>query len=181
MNISSIYANVTRIASVEGIRQTHMETERKRNNRSSGWMPATLNIVMKGPERCILAARDKWYFNSKAQNRKRLGRKRDKTPRMNQQGPPFFIQNKRNREVVEVGGGEMFSKNPSNETTEGRENGSQVTVAPPAVIVRSHTFPLSHGGRKEEKRKKKKNMQEVHVIHRDIRESLDSVRGKIRV
>lgn len=76
----------------------------------------------------------------------------------------------------------MFSKNPSKETTEGRENGSQVTVAPPAVIVRSHTFPSpTVEGKKKKKKKKEKNMQEVHVIHRDIRESLDSVRGKIRV
>lgn len=73
MNISSIYANVTGVASVEGIRQTHIETERKNEKRKEQQKfrldASNSNIVMKGSERCILAARDngQWSSNSKAE------------------------------------------------------------------------------------------------------------------
>jgi len=115
-----------------------------------------------------------WYFNSKAEIAN-AWKEKDKTPRMNQQGPPFFIQNERNRDVEKVGGGERSSRNSPKRLPWSRENESSHRCS-------SGNRPLSHlPSPTVEGKKKKKNMQEVHVIHRDIRDSLDSVRGKMRV
>lgn len=96
---------------------------------------------------------------------------------MNQQGPSvFLIRNEGNKDVEEVVvvGGEMSSRN-SPETKIEKKTGAMSPLLQRFSSPHSHTLSLP---RRKERRK---DMQDIHVIHRDIRDSLDSVRGKMRV